>query len=259
MAGRSEIPDGRPPCTVRPGSVLTDQSMSIVSRLATANWERLKRHRFTKRKISRKNIHRFTRDFASTERTLIIHPEAGLDDFPNHLIVSKRKEDQPDLLVDTQFHGLSRIEAESYPIILCIGLLEHIAEPQRFVDELHRILQPGGKLILTCSACFSFHECPDDYFHFTPYGLRVLFDAWSGFEVLRGSSGPFETIGILLQRIHIQCDISPWVRPLVEVMFHSIPRLDRFVERQYNTVQYRDERSECDSMLPSNLQAVVVK
>jgi SAM-dependent methyltransferase len=233
--------------------------MSTIITPTITPWQRLKRHRFTRRKISRKNIHRFTREFASPERTLIIHPEAGLDHFPNHFVVSKRAKDRPDLLVDPQFHGLSQIPSGSYPIVLCIGLLEHIAEPQRFIDHLYRILQPGGKLILTCSACFAFHECPDDYFHYTPYGLQVLFKDWSGFEVLRGSCGPFETIGILLQRIHMQCEISPLMRPLVEAMFHTIPHLDRFVGRQYNSVQFQDERSECDSMLPSNLQAVVIR
>jgi SAM-dependent methyltransferase len=222
-------------------------------------WRRLSRHSFSRTRISRKNIHRFTREFASTERTLIIHPEAGLEDFPDHYVVSKRAKDHPDLLVDTQFVGLSRIESERFGMIVCVGLLEHISDPQRFVNDLHRILRPGGKVLISCSSCFSFHECPDDYFHYTPYGLRVLFKDWSRFELLRGSCGPFETIGILLQRIHLQCEIAPPLRPFVEVMVHTMPLLDRFVIRQYNTVQYMDERSECDSMLPSNLQAVVVK
>jgi ubiquinone/menaquinone biosynthesis C-methylase UbiE len=222
-------------------------------------WRHWSRSSISSTKISRKNIHRFTREFASPERTLVIHPEAGLEDFPNHYIVSKRAADNPDLLVDTQFERLSEIPAESFRIILCIGLLEHIADPARFVGELHRILMPGGRLVLTCSCCFSLHECPDDYFHYTPFGLKTLFGAWSGFEVLRGSCGPFETIGILLQRILLQCEISPPVRPVVEMMAHTIPRFDRFVRRQYNTVQYKNEQSECDSMLPSNLQAVVVK
>lgn len=222
-------------------------------------WRRLSRHRFTKHKISRKNLHRLAAEQASGERTLMLHPEAGHEDFPDRYVVSKRPEDNPDLLVDAQFLGLSRIESESFKVIVCCGLLEHIADPHRFIGELHRILQPGGKVIVAASSCFSLHECPDDYFHFTPYSFKLLFKDWSRFEVLRGSCGPFETIGILLQRIHIQCEIFPLVRPFVEVMFHLAPLLDRFVTRQYNTVQYQDARSECDSMLPSNIHAVVIK
>jgi SAM-dependent methyltransferase len=233
------------------GTLMKDASLTL--------WRRLSRHRFGRTKISRRNIHRFTREFASPERTLVIHPEAGLSDFPNHYVVSKRSRDNPDLLVDPQFVGLSQIPSESYRLILCIGLLEHISNPPRFVGDLHRILQPGGKVLISCSACFSLHECPDDYFRYTPFGLKVLFEDWSHFELLRGSCGPFETIGILLQRIHMQCEIAPPLRPFIEMMVHTMPLLDRFVIRQYNTVQYMDERSECDSMLPSNLQAVVVK
>jgi len=238
---------------------ITETAKPTLSDRLHHKWRQASRFSFTKTKISRKNIHRFTREFASNEKTLILHPEAGLDDFPNHEIISKRAVDNPDILVDAQFHGLSEVESESYPVILCIGLLEHISEPQRFIDELHRILKPGGKVLISCSSCFSFHECPDDYFHYTPYGLEILFKKWSRFELLQGSCGPFETLGILMQRIHMQCEIFPPLRPFIEVMYHLLPKLDRFVSRQYNTVQYMDERSECQSMLPSNLQAVVIK
>ena len=112
---------------------------------------------------------------------------------------------------------------------VCCGLLEHLSKPQEFVDNLHRILRTGGRAIIRCSSCFSLHECPDDYFHYTPFGLKVLFEKWNRFELLSGSCGPFETIAILLQRIHMQCEIAPPLRPLIEVMFHTFPLLDRFI------------------------------
>jgi SAM-dependent methyltransferase len=230
-----------------------------ISAALARRWHRLGHHRFTKRKISRANIDRLARAYASDERTLVLHPEANPAYWPDAFVVSKRERDAPDLLVDTQFHGLEQIDSESYPLIICIGLLEHIADPHRFVGELHRILEPGGKVVLSASSAFSLHECPEDFFHYTPFGMEVLFKGWDHFEVLRGSSGPFETIGILIQRIHIQSEITPPVRPLVEALVHLVPKLDRFVKRQYNTVQHFDERSECDTMLPSNIQAVVVK
>jgi SAM-dependent methyltransferase len=226
--------------------------------LANRVWRRLSRHSFTKHKISRNSIRRFTRKYASQDRTLIIHPEEGLEDFPNHFIVSKRVRDNPDLLVDSQFVELAKIASGTYDTILCAGLLEHLSRPQEFVDNLHRILRPGGRAIIRCSSCFSLHECPDDYFHYTPFGLKILFERWSRFELLSGSCGPFETIAILLQRIHMQCEIAPPLRPLIEVMFHTFPLLDRFIIRQYDKLGW-DKSRQCDSMLPSNIQAVVVK
>ena len=221
-------------------------------------WRRLSRFSFSDRKISRPLIRRFLAEHASNEATLVLHPEEGLGSFPNRYVVSKRAEDNPDLLVDFAFRDLAKIPAESYSVIVCAGLLEHIPDPQRFVDDLHRILKPGGKVLISCSACFSFHECPDDYFHYTPFGLRLLFAKWDRFEVLRGNCGPFTTIGILLQRILLQSEVFPPLRPIIEVLVHTFPLLDRFVMRQYNTVSKNPE-DESDSMLPSNLQAVVIK
>lgn len=223
-----------------------------------STWRRLAHSCFSYKKISRPLIRRFVREYATTERTLVLHPEEGLEYFPDHFMISKRPEDKPDLLVDAGFKGISVVPSESYPLIICCGLLEHIAEPQPFIDELHRILKPGGKAIFSVSACFSFHECPDDYFHYTPFGLRLLFTKWSRFEVLRGNCGPFMTIGILLQRILLQSEIFPPLRPVIEALVHVFPLLDRFVVRQYNS-RAHDQEHECDSMLPSNLQAVVVK
>jgi SAM-dependent methyltransferase len=223
-------------------------------------WHWMCRFNFSDKKISRPLIRRFLQPYGTTERVLVLHPEEGLTQgwFPNHYIVSKRAEDKPDLLVDSGFNGLSQIATESYDTILCCGLMEHIAEPQQFVDNLHRILRPGGKVLISVSACFSFHECPDDYFHYTPYGLQLLFKQWDHFEVLRGNCGPFMTIGILLQRILLQSEIFPPLRPVIELMVHIFPMLDRFVIRQYNSRAMDDDHL-CDSMLPSNLQAVVVK
>ena len=222
-------------------------------------WRRLSRHNFSPRKISRPILRRFVHQHGTTDRTLMIHPEEGVDRFPDRFVVSKRKKDNPDILAGTQFPELSQIPSESFSTIVCCGLLEHISDPWRFVGELRRILKPGGKLIMTCSSCFSLHESPDDYFRFTPFGIQTLFRDWSGFEVLRGNCGPFTTIGILLQRILLQCEIFPPLRPVIEIMVHAFPTLDRFVVRQYGSRAEMDESTECDTMMPSNIQLVAVK
>ncbi|RVC59876.1 MAG: class I SAM-dependent methyltransferase [Mesorhizobium sp.] len=222
---------------------------------------RLYRFTFTKRKLSTKNLDRLCREYATAERTLVIHSE-DVDykpHFPNAFTVTKRPDKPADMHVDLYYRDLSKIASESYPVIVCTGLLEHIPDPERIVADMRRILEPGGRLVISASAVFSFHECPDNFFHFTPYGFKLLFKDWTRFDMLRGSSQPFETIGILIQRIHLQCDIFPLARPFIELLFHTIGVLDVFVVRQYETRQFLDERSRIDSMLPSNLQAVVVK
>lgn len=221
----------------------------------------LYRFNLTSWKVSTRNLTRLCREFGTSDRTLVVHSEDvdHQQDFPNAFTVTKRKDIPADMHVDLYYRDLSKIADESYPVILCTGLLEHIPDPERLIGDFHRILQPGGRLIISASSVFSFHECPDNFFHFTPYGFQLLFRDWTRFVMLRGSCMPFETISILLQRINLQCDIFPPVRILVEILFHTVRVLDWFVVRQYDTRQFKTAESITDSMLPSNIQAVVVK
>jgi SAM-dependent methyltransferase len=216
---------------------------------------------FSKRKLSTKNLDRLCREYASPKKTLVIHSE-DVDYkpyFPNSYTVTKRADHKPDLVCDLYYSDLSKIPDESYEMILCTGLLEHIPEPSELISNLHRILKPKGRLVISASAVFSFHECPDNFFHFTPYGFRLLFKNWDHFEMLRGASQPFETIGILMQRILMQCEINPLARFPVEVLSRLFRFLDFFVVRQYDTVKFSNDQSQTDSMLPSNIQACIVK
>jgi SAM-dependent methyltransferase len=225
-----------------------------------SKWRRLARQRFRKKKVSRVNIERLCKEHATELLTLLIHESIEYRRyFPNSFTVSKRPDKNVDQHVDVFYEDLRAIESDSYEVIACIGLLEHVPDPQRLIDDLHRILKPGGKLILHASSVFSFHEGPHDYFHFTQFSVRLLFRDWRSIEMLRGSSQPFETIGILIQRILIQCDVSPLARPFIELLHTAIPLLDRFITRQYDTAGRRSKEHEIDSMLPSNIQALVVK
>jgi SAM-dependent methyltransferase len=224
-------------------------------------YERLSRFSFRKGKLSTRNLDRLCRENATDKRTLVVHSEdvKYKPYFPNAFAVTKRPDKPADMHMDTYYRDLEKIDSESYDVILCTGLLEHVPDPQRLIDELRRILVPGGKLVISASAVFSFHEGPDNFFHFTPFSFRLLFKEWSHISMLRGASQPFETIAILMQRILMQSSMSPFARPVVELMTFVIPVFDRFLIKQYDNTWEQTPDHELDSMLPSNMQAVVVK
>lgn len=224
-------------------------------------WTKLGYHSFFSGKLSTKNLDRLCRENATDKLTLVVHSEdvKYKPYFPNAFAVTKRPDKPADMHVGLYYEELNQIASESYEVIVCTGLLEHVPDPQRLIDEMRRILTPGGKLVISASAIFSFHEGPNNFFHFTPFGFKVLFAEWDRFEMLRGSSMPFETIGILMQRILMQSYMSPPVRPIVEILARIIPVFDRFVGKQYDSSWEKDAEHEIDSMLPSNIQAVVIK
>jgi SAM-dependent methyltransferase len=223
-------------------------------------WTRLSRFSFGRERISRKRLDAFLRDLASDEYTLVVHSTdaAHASWFPNSFVVS-RQDPRANLHTDPHFHDLELIGDGSFDVILCTGLLEHIPDPDRLIAQFRRILRPGGRLIISASAVFPFHGAPDNYFHFTANGFRLLFREWTRFAVLRGSSRPFETIAVLLQRINLQCDVFPPVRPLIEIACRIVPLLDVFVLRQYDSVGRRDELGPTDAFMPATLHAVVIR
>jgi len=64
---------------------------------------------------------------------------------------------------------------------ICTQVLEHVPDPGRVLQEIHRILKPGARLYLTAPQGWAEHQQPHDYFRFTSFALRMLFDG-AGFD-----------------------------------------------------------------------------
>ncbi|MDO8555668.1 MAG: class I SAM-dependent methyltransferase [Nanoarchaeota archaeon] len=64
----------------------------------------------------------------------------------------------------------------SFDTVFSSQTLEHIPYPQKVIDEIHRVLKPGGVCILTTHMANPLHGMPHDYFRFTKQAFRyVLF------------------------------------------------------------------------------------
>ena len=72
---------------------------------------------------------------------------------------------------------------ESVDCVLAAELMEHLAQPGRFLEEAQRVLKPRGTLIVTVPFLEPIHEAPRDFFRYTPFGLRVLLNE-NGFNIV---------------------------------------------------------------------------
>jgi SAM-dependent methyltransferase len=70
-------------------------------------------------------------------------------------------------------HDLSFAD-ESIGTVICLETLEHVADPIRAVQEMHRVLRPGGVLAISSIMFFPIHEHPWDFWRFTPEGFERL-------------------------------------------------------------------------------------
>ena len=79
---------------------------------------------------------------------------------------------------------------EGFDAILCTEVLEHVREPIKVVQEMARILKPGGRLMLTAPLGSGIHQEPYHYYGgYTPYWY-LDFLAAAGFSQIKvGANG----------------------------------------------------------------------
>jgi len=72
---------------------------------------------------------------------------------------------------------------ESIDSVVCTQVFEHLENPQKSSDEIYRVLKKDGHLVVTVPQMNELHEEPYDFFRYTKFGLKSMFEK-SGFEVV---------------------------------------------------------------------------
>jgi len=83
---------------------------------------------------------------------------------------------------------------------LATEVLEHVFNPDEFLEETRRILKPEGVLLVTCPFIWNEHEQPYDYGRYSSFGLRHLLEK-HGFEIVE-SRKTVPHLGALCQLIN---------------------------------------------------------
>jgi SAM-dependent methyltransferase len=71
----------------------------------------------------------------------------------------------------------------SFDSIACPALLEHVADPERVVAEMHRVLKAGGEVQVVVPFCHPYHAYPADYSRFSRERLANLFSGFQKVEI----------------------------------------------------------------------------
>ena len=101
------------------------------------------------------------------------------------------------------------VEDARFDAIVCNQVLEHLPDPSAALCELRRVLKPGGRILLSAPLFYHEHQKPYDFFRYTRFGLRRLFDD-AGFDVdsIEWLEGYFGTIAYMFRQIgaHLPSD-----------------------------------------------------
>ncbi|PKL37675.1 MAG: hypothetical protein CVV44_15135 [Spirochaetae bacterium HGW-Spirochaetae-1] len=82
----------------------------------------------------------------------------------------------------------------SVDCVITLAALEHVPHPEKAVQDMHRILKPGGMVCCYMPFIVGFHASPGDYTRLTTEGLKTLFE---NFDLIDMKVGGGPTSGLL--------------------------------------------------------------
>ena len=76
-----------------------------------------------------------------------------------------------------------KIKSNSVGTVLIFDTLEHVEDVHQAMKEIHRVLKPGGMVIMSSVMNFPIHDYPSDYWRFTPKAFELLLKRFAVYEV----------------------------------------------------------------------------
>lgn len=124
--------------------------------------------------------------------------------------------------------GAVPLPDSSIDLVLSTQVLEHVADPVRYLSECHRLLKPGGSLVLSTHGIMYYHPDPVDYWRWTSGGLvKVVEDAGLQVADIRGVLGLAPAALQLLQWATLGHVPKAVRRPYTMLMQRMIAASDR--------------------------------
>lgn len=94
-------------------------------------------------------------------------------------------ESSPALVGDAQLLPFADASMDG---VLMVSVLEHLCDPIRAVDQVWRVLKPGGIFFSYAPFYHPYHGSPQDYFRFTLEGYRYLLRGFSSVKFVSGGN-----------------------------------------------------------------------
>lgn len=135
---------------------------------------------------SRVHLEKFLKRAAASvpSGSLILDAGAG-ESMPYRPLFSQHRYESADVAGNVTYKcdiSSLPVEDDRFDLVVSTQVLEHVPNPQAVICELFRVLKPSRQLWLTTPLFYEEHLQPYDFFRYTRFGLRRLFES-AGFCV----------------------------------------------------------------------------
>ncbi|MBP1860200.1 class I SAM-dependent methyltransferase [Rhizobium herbae] len=87
---------------------------------------------------------------------------------------------KPDVVDDLT---ATKLPAKSFDFVICAEVIEHVINPYAAAENIRHVLKEGGMAFVSAPFFFPLHDEPYDFFRYTEFGLRKLFQHCSSINI----------------------------------------------------------------------------
>ena len=123
------------------------------------------------------------------------------------------------------------LASERFDLVMCTQMLEYATDPVQAASEIHRVLRPGGVVLLSVPS-LSIRDADEDRWRFWPAGIRQLLSLFPEVEVVpEGGSvaGFFRTVNMglygLARYSSVRIFLSYTIIPALNLIGFSLEKL----------------------------------
>ena len=119
---------------------------------------------------------------------------------------------------------LELTSCQPFHFVFCTEVMEHVADWDMAFKNLATLMEPGGRLLITCPHFYILHEEPYDFWRATPHALRYFADR-VGFKILyqETAGDAWDILGTLLAN----CNPSPVSKTILNRGITKLVRLSQ--------------------------------
>lgn len=110
---------------------------------------------------------------------------------------------------------------DNFDAVFTTQVIEHVDDPAKMLSEANRVMKMNGHIILSAPFCWELHEEPYDFYRYSKYGLRAMFEK-AGFQVIsiKANGGKWAAIMQMnLNMIYSSFNKNTFARRLLKFLF----------------------------------------